>query len=75
MCMVVPNLISLGIFMLLRKKMYNIRGGSRISEKGVQMYKRGVRLPNFKQIFLKFSMKMKKIWFQRGVRANPLNPL
>ena len=31
------------------------RGGSRISEEGVQMYKRGVRMPNFKQ---KFSMKM-----------------
>ena len=28
------------------------------SEEGVQMYKRGVCLPNLKQNFLKFSMKM-----------------
>ena len=34
-------------------------GGSRISKEGVQMYKRGVRLPNFTQHFLKFPMKIK----------------
>ena len=35
------------------------RGGSRISEEGVQTMKRGVRLPNFTQNLLKFPMKMK----------------
>ena len=35
------------------------RGGSRISEEGVQMKKRGVRLPIFTQNLLKFPMKMK----------------
>ena len=35
------------------------RGGSRISEEGVQMWKRGVRLPHFTQNVLKFPMKMK----------------
>ena len=34
-------------------------GGSRISEEGVQMKKRGVRLPNFTQNLLKFHKKMK----------------
>ena len=35
------------------------RGGSRISEKGVQAWKKGVRLPHFTQNVLKFPMKMK----------------
>ena len=35
------------------------RGGSRISEEGVQMYKRGVRWPNVTQNVLKFPMKIK----------------
>ena len=35
-----------------------LRGGSRISEEGVQMYKRGAGLPNFQQNLLIFSMKM-----------------
>ena len=38
---------------------FHFRGGSRNSEEGVQMYKRGVRLPNVKQNLLNFSMKMK----------------
>ena len=47
------------------------RGGSRISEEGVQMFKRLVRLPNFKQNFLKFSMNLKKFGSREGFERTP----
>ena len=37
----------------------HVRCGSRIFEKGVQMWKKGVRLHGFIQNVLKFPMKMK----------------
>ena len=37
------------------------KGGSRISEKGVQMWKRRVRLPNFTQNLFKFPMKLSRV--------------
>ena len=37
----------------------SLRGGSKISEEGVQMQKRGVLFPDFTQNLLNFPMKMK----------------
>ena len=47
------------------------RGGSRISEEGVQMLKRGVRLPYFNQNVLKFPMKMEEFGSRGGFERTP----